>query len=289
MNDHTVKCGERLYEDPDASIIHQEVTVEDIKDNKIIIKEKLLHDIRPMWKCEAVLVDFTSQLGFEDFNIEFPLTEYRGHHLEAGYNAFYLTGLLHSWIKNVKVINSDNAILSDDCKNVTVENFEVSGRITHYNVHLGDCRYMLVKNFKFNAECYHTPSFNTGSRLNVFTDGYVHEAKLDQHCGLNHQNLFDNLKLDITNLSNLFEHGGAGYWKPTAAAFNTFWNIEIDYKENGIPEINDAPSARFIGIYGPQEITIKYGPDAYMEGMNKPGISVPSLYEYQLVKRLKDY
>jgi uncharacterized protein YodC (DUF2158 family) len=286
MDNQEVICGERLYEEPEKSIIKQEVSIQSVDKNTITIKEKLLHAIKPGWKVDLAAVNFIEEVGFENFTVEFPNVPNKGHHIEAGFNAFYLTGLLHSWIKNVKIINADNGILSDDCKNVTIENLEVSGRHTHYNVHLGDCRYMIVKNFKFNSSSYHTPSFNTGSILNVFSGGYVREAKLDQHCGLNHQNLFDNLYLELTELNNLFEHGGAGYWKPTAGAFNTFWNLKIEYQVAAIPKINNAPSARFVGIHGPQKLEFEYRPNAYFEGMNKDNISVPSLYDYQLQLRL---
>ena len=50
----------------------------------------------------------------------------------------------------------------------------------------------------------------------------------------------------------------------------------------------DGPSARLVGLTANYPIDIMYGPNAYMEGINKSDIAVPSLYEYQLKKRLAE-
>ena len=51
--------------------------------------------------------------------------------------------------------------------------------------------------------------------------------------------------------------------------------------------MDEGPFARIIGINGNRNFTIKYGPDAYIEFINKPMTKIPSLYYYQLKKRLK--
>ncbi len=48
---------------------------------------------------------------------------------------------------------------------------------------------------------------------------------------------------------------------------------------------DEGPHARIVGFSANRPITFEYGPDAYVEGVNRPGISVPSLYEYQLRQR----
>jgi hypothetical protein len=117
---------------------------------------------------------------------------------------------------------------------------------------------------------------------------------LDQHSGANHQNLFDNIKLvEYKPDRSFFYVGGDGYWAPTHGAFSTFWNIEIDYKFTNpdndtlkIKGVHNGPSARLIGIHANYPLTIDYGPDAYIEGINRNNISVISLYNYQLGERL---
>lgn len=88
-----------------------------------------------------------------------------------------------------------------------------------------------------------------------------------------------------------FRHGGSRDLRPTSAAFNTFWNIQITYKTMPIKtpfflgRIKDGPYARLIGIIANIPIQFTYGPYPYIEGTNQKEISIPSLYEYQLKKR----
>lgn len=51
--------------------------------------------------------------------------------------------------------------------------------------------------------------------------------------------------------------------------------------------MNDGPFARIIGVYGNQDFKIEYGPDVYIEFLNKTISTTPSLYDYQLKKRLE--
>jgi hypothetical protein len=51
--------------------------------------------------------------------------------------------------------------------------------------------------------------------------------------------------------------------------------------------MNDGPFARIIGVYGNQDFKIEYGPDVYIEFLNKTIATTPSLYDYQLKKRLE--
>jgi hypothetical protein len=105
--------------------------------------------------------------------------------------------------------------------------------------------------------------------------------------------LFDDLAVvEDRGKSNLFDHGGADYWGPTHGAFNTFWNIRIDFV--GLADrsatmtlggIDDAGPARIVGLVANAPLDFKYA-GAYVEGTGRVGISVPSLYDHQLRARL---
>ena len=287
FGDYDIPIGERLYKYWYFPLITQPVTVARLENQKIIIKEPLLHDLRGQWFPTLVKVNYLENIGIEKLKIEFPTTSYGGHHLEAGFNAFYLTDLAHSWVRNVVVHNADAAVLTDNCKNITLDGIVVTGRVGHYSVHTGNCYGMLTQNFDFQSAALHNPSFNTRSRLSVYSGGSIKRAKLDQHNGLNHQNLFDNIHIETAE--DVFRHGGARYWQPTAGLYNTFWNIRIDNSrpDGFIGSLKDAPESRLIGIVGENaDIKFHYEPNAYIEGINKKGISVPSLYQHQLHQRL---
>ena len=293
-----VSVGSRHWESPEMPLIKQEVTVKGIKGNLVTIKEKLMHDLKPEWYPNLTEWQYISEVGIEHIRFEFPFEEYFAHHLEAGYNAIYMTNTAHSWVEDVSVHNGDSGFISDICANVTVDNMVITGRTYHYAVQFGDCYDMLAKNIKVDCEVKHSLSFNTGARNCVFTHSLVTtKPSLDQHSGANHQNLFDDIKIVEDDPARTFFYmGGDGYWAPTHGAFSTFWNIQVDFtfsKPNDLPlpikGVTNGPSARLVGITANYPMTISYGPEAYMEGINRPGIAVGSLYEYQLKKRLSGF
>ncbi len=290
-----VEIGSRHWQNPDYPLTTQEVTVVDIEDNQVIIKEPLMLNLRPEYAPVIVEWEHIKEIGIEHLRFDFPYDLYNGHHVQDGYSAIFLTSTAHSWVKDIKINNGDNGILMDDCANITVEDVETSGRTYHYSVMLGIAYNVLCKNITVNAPCIHSISFNTGARRCVFTDCDINvQPTLDQHSGCNYQNLFDNIRILEKEPHHTFiTDGGAGYWKPTHGAFSTFWNIqtEFDYchtsddpiQVEGVP---DGPSARLVGFSANYPMDISYGPNAYREGINKSAIAVPSLYEYQLQERL---
>ncbi len=290
-----VVIGERHWKFPERPLIEQIVTVQKISGDTVCIKEPLLHDLRSEWGTAIAPAELLSGVGFEHFRIEFPATAYAGHHLEHGYNAFYLTSLTHSWIRDVTVVNADNAVLSDEDAFVTIDSLTVQGRKGHYGIHFGKTNHMLAKNITIDAPMEHSVSFNTFAKAGVYSGVAIRQTPtLDQHCGTNHQNLFDNMNIVTETFEpELFKHGGAGYWKPTHGKYNAFWNISIRFNGAGqppntvrIPGIDDGPGAYLIGISGNLPIHLTYGPDPVIEGLNRPGIALPSLYTYQLQQRL---
>ena len=64
----------------------------------------------------------------------------------------------------------------------------------------------------------------------------------------------------------------------------------MDGLENSEPLLlngmEDGPFARIIGVNGNHPVKVEYGPDAYIEFINQDLNEVPSLYEYQLKRRL---
>ena len=152
---------------------------------------------------------------------------------------------------------------------------------------------MLARDVYVAAPVVHTFSFNTGSRRSVYTaSSATGTPVLDQHSGLNYQNLFDDVTLLIDQPGHQpIAGGGAGYWKPSHAAFPVFWNVGLDflYPDPGpvaIEGLSDGPAARIVGLHADVPLTLTYGPAPYVEGLNREVTSVPSLYEHQLRQRL---
>ncbi len=289
--------GRRLVS-PTQEIVTQEVTVTKVRGRRVTVKEPLLHDIRPHWAVDITQPQFLKEVGIADIRIVFPGAEYAGHHNEEGYNGVYLDDIAHGWVQNVTVKNVDTGIIfSRETKNVTAQGVQVKGRYGHHGILVAGYG-ILVEDFAVHANFLHSLVFGTGARGSVFTDGRVWMAKLDQHRGVNHQNLFDNLSVEYIRPFPypLFRHGGnKSKWGPTAGAFNTFWNLRVETRNTGgrsvwtIGKDTEAPRGRIIGLHsvnGPR-LDIEYGPESYVEGLNRDGISVPSLYEYQHQRRVE--
>lgn len=287
LGEYRLPIGERLFDSPNKPLLVQPFTIESVDGNSITIKEPLLHDVRAEWGCLIRTSRFLDHIGIEHLAIVFPESEYAGHHLDEGYNGIYLSDVQHSWVRDVRVRHSDTAILTTRSKNITVQSITITGRKGHHSIYVSNTFGFLTKRFLIESDAFHNPSFNTGSTLSVFTDGYISNAVLDQHSGLNQQNLYDNIRTG--NTRHLMDHGGAPYWRPTAGRFNTFWNIVAEDGDDYTGITRNAPEARIIGLIGPEKsLSIRYGPGLYIEGLNRRGIQVPSLYEYQLKERLKN-
>ncbi len=285
--------GERLA-DAQAPLTTQILTLERIEGDVLWLKEPLRLDVRPEWGAElAPAPPRLTGVGLEHLRIEMPPEPYAGHHLERGANAIYLTDLRDSFVRDVAIVDSDSAILSDNCDHVTLASVGVSGRPGHYGIHLGDVDSVLVRDFEIKALREHSLSFNTGARGSVFSGGLVVAPRLDQHRGRNYQNLFDAISgTEEGNSSRLFEHGGADYWGPTHGAFNTFWNIALTFgnphsivQPLRVSGVSDAHQARLVGIHANVQLLLDY-PGAYQEGINRADLALPSLYDEQLRERL---
>ena len=283
--------GPRLSDPNGEPVATEEATIAAVHGDELELVQPLLHDVRAGWVVDLVQPEFLEEVGIEHLAITFPEEPYPGHHLERGFNGIYLTGLAHSFVRDVHVKNADSAILSDDCTNLTLSQIDVSGRLGHYGVHIGDVFDVLLRDFRIASAEFHSVSFNTKARANVVTHGVIFRPSLDQHRGANHQNLFDDLNtLEDRPESKLFEHGGADYWGPTHGAFNTFWNVHLEFSHvtPGSPKtlgkIQDAGPARIVGLTSNAELRLDYA-GAYVEGLNALGIGVPSLYSYQLEQR----
>ena len=295
LRDHVFDCvaadlpegyGNDLPEEPE---VWQYITIAEITSDQVIFKEPLNHDIRDGWYCELKTMEWLTEIGIEGIAIEFPSVNYAGHHIEEGYNGIYVNGAFNSWIKDVRVTNSDSGILIQKSKNITVQNVLIDGRGGHYSLMAGDSDQILFRNFTLNARSGHNPSFNTYCRTSVFTHGQVDYPVVDQHNGMNHQNLIDDLEF-TGEVRHLWEHGGNYAVRPTHGAFNTAWNIRF-HPTGKVPvlgtSILDGPSAYLIGLSSDATLMFTYGPGTYTEGLGRTDIAVPSLYDYQLERRLE--
>jgi hypothetical protein len=293
-----VKIGSSHWKLPSLPLVRQQVEIDAISKNKVTIKSPLLIDVKPNYQALLVEWNHLTEVGIEHLRISFPDAPRVAHHLEPGFNGIFLTRIFNSWVTDVTINNADSGILTEEIANVTIKDIVTEGKnIAHYTVAMGGVHNVLVENLKVYNKAVHPLSFNTFSTKNVYENCEIFtDPDLDQHAGANHQNLFDNIKVhfepNTDNTYPLFAGGGASYWKPSHGAYSTFWNITVAISGNNLNvpiELNgmeEGPFARIIGINGNRNFTVKYGPDSYIEFVNQSMKKIPSLYNYQLKKRL---
>ena len=98
---------------------------------------------------------------------------------------------------------------------------------------------------------------------------------------------------DGTPMYDLYKAGGAGYWQPGHGRYNTTWNLNIQVTGGVAPDApitilagSEGPDARIVGMHGNRIVRLRHSPYPYLE-MHNSDISVaPSLYSYQLTRRL---
>jgi len=289
LGPYDLPIGERLTEDPERPLITQPATiraVEAVPDGwALTLHEPLTHDIKHDWGVRLVSLDRISHVGIENLSIYFEEDAPAPHHLDKGYNGIYLTDTRDGWVRNVSVHNADTPVLTNRTNNITIAQLRTTGREGHHSVYPSNSWGVLVRDFRLEAPALHHPTFPTGSILSVYTNGYVNAARLDQHGGLNQQNLYDRMALDADGA--WLDGGGAGYWNPVAGRYNTFWNVQVTSADAWAGLVRDAPDARLVGLVndGP-DLRLRYGPNTYVEGLQRAGLAVPSLYEWQLGRRL---
>ncbi|WP_299313174.1 hypothetical protein [uncultured Aquimarina sp.] len=296
-----LKIGSHHWNYPNLPLIRQQVKIEKIIKNQIIIKSPLLINIIPEYKVRIIEWNHLKEVGIQNFKITFPFSNRIAHHVEQGYNGIYLTRVFNSWVQNVTIENSDSGILTEAIANVTIKDVMTTGKKKgHYTVQMGGVHNVLVENLSVYNDVMHPLSFNTFSTKSIYHNCEVFKNPvLDQHSGVNHQNLFDLITVHLGIIGDssypLFAGGGAGYWKPSHASYSTFWNIKINFlnaleykKLMKLGGMKDGPNARLIGVWGNKKLAINYDPNAYVDYVNKDIKLIPSLYNYQLNRRLKN-
>lgn len=294
-----LNIGSHHWNFPDLPLVKQQVEVTSIKGDDVTIKSPLLLDIKKSYKAQLVVWKHLKEVGIEHFRMTFPKGPRVAHHVEPGNNGIYLTRVFNSWVNNIVIENADSGILSEEIANVTINNITTKGsNFAHYSVAMSGTFNVLAKGINVYNQVMHPLSFNTLATKSVYLDCEVFvNPILDQHSGANHQNLFDKIKVHVTPNEDrsypLFAGGGAGYWKPSHAAFSTFWNIEVNILSSlNNPDkillngMKDGPYARVVGVNGNHDFKIEYGPKSHIEFTNKSMSSCPSLYHYQQKKRL---
>jgi hypothetical protein len=297
------KVGSRLWQDPKRAIVTQLSEIARVQGNKVWLRDPLLHPINARLPAQLSRWDALRQVALQDFAVRFPSGKSFGHHLEEGYNAVYLTDTIHAWISDIRVINADSAVLSYNTAASTISQVISEGkRQAHYSVHLGNVHGVLVQDLQVLNPTVHALSFNTFCTRSVYLRAQVwQQGVIDQHAGVNHQNLIDSARFYVQTKPDaegqpsyaLWDGSGAGYWQPGHGRGNTHWNVQVQVLSGAAPDarvqltgLDEGPGAWIVGLHGNRSFDLRYRPQPKVHSLNQTS-PIASLYEWQRQQRLK--
>lgn len=259
----------------------QDVAITGRDGDVLLTREPLAADLAPEMNPRLEAVGRLTEVGIEHLTIEFERVPYGGHGLEDGYNALYLAGVRHGWVRSIEIRNADSAVMVNESSQVTLQDISILGRSGHIGVQLRSTGHSLVQGLRILPLLEHSVSSTGSSAYNVFrriTARNVH----DHAAG--HANLYDHLTLRAEGSEDRVLQVAAGS-RPV------FWNVHVAYAQ-----LRELRAPAYIGELGPgaaavglsSNVAVRLDAQAgtYLEGTSVPGLAVPSLYGFQSGRRL---
>lgn len=235
------------------------------------------------------------------------------------WNGIWMSNTVDSWIRDVTFTDLTQGAILTHCADTSLKNLVFTGKSGHAGITLGRCNGVLVQNSHFHAPLVHPVTLTMLSSGNVVTDATNHyrgrddysgtDTVLDFHGMFPFENLFDNLE------GFYICPGGDMSVLPHAGVRNVFWNILAPREMNCYTNNDETTSTEFMRTYAYIQTSSKstgtmyeHLPQAFyigiqrqeglavtiagydadfrndwltIEGVNRPGLSFPSLYEKQ--------
>lgn len=258
-----------------------QVSITGKEGNVIYTKAPLPMGLADAPEARLLPINQLTEIGIEHLTIEFEPVPYGGHQLEDGYNAVYLTGVRHGWVRNVEIINSDAGVIVEDAAHVTLEDIRIKGRESHIGIELIDSWHNLTRRIQMDSDAIHPIGILGASGYNV-----MHESRFDHIFDISssHPNLFDNLVMQPADASR-------DLWITDDPTGMVLWHTDIRYVRNTtlrLPAYTGelGSEAVVVGLSSSVPIRFQTHHGTHLEGINRSGISAPSLYDIQLRRRL---
>ncbi len=210
--------------------------IDRVEGNEVHLDRPLRVDVRMSWQPEILPFHPTvEEIGVEDLKIEFPPTEYNGHHNEPGYNAVYFNDVHNAWVRNVVIENFDTAISFWHVRYSSAAGIRLTGRGGHYGINLGASQDSWVTDFVLENVSQHDLSVSNLANGNVFSNGKGVDINFDHHRGAAYENLFSNIHVgESWRRNRLWDSSGTPTGHNTAAR-EIFWNIRPRVSTKWIP------------------------------------------------------
>ncbi|MEM7791894.1 MAG: glycosyl hydrolase family 28-related protein [Verrucomicrobiota bacterium] len=269
----------------------QMVRIKSISGTTVEIDRPLHFDVKLGWDPKIRSFDPTvSEVGIEDLTITTGRVEYAGHFYEE-WNGIYFMNIADSWVRNVDVINADEAYLIKGrfCTLDSVSYSENTGTADPL-LHLGHNGIFfdfpgsdnLCINFNVGTKYRHSISVRETAG-NVFSNGTGNQIDFDMASHVNYSNLFTEI---FTKRSNkVWEGSGRNGTGNDAGAWSTFWNIKSNKNVTSYPPERWADKINIVGITTTLP-SVKDLNGFWFEAIDPDLLEPQNLYQHQLGKRL---
>ena len=261
-----------------------------IEGNQITFDRTLRSDVRTDWKPRLRVFEPTvTESGVENLVFEFPVTPYRGHFTELGFNPVVMSGVAHCWIRNIRVLNADSGPFVSGVFNTldgvvleserAVDKQNCSG---HHGISVGGSD-NLADNIDIRSRFVHDITVSGFCSGNVFSRGRGVDLSLDHHRHGPNENLFT--EMDAGDGTRLWKCGGGAALGKHCGARGTFWNIRSSSPLYYPPTGFGPPTMNFIALFGTSPGETKLD-GKWFEAIAPAAIQPKNLYEAQRTKRL---
>lgn len=274
--------GRCLVDRPGQEIVDWALEVERVEGRRLHFGRPLRLDVRPEWGAEIRSFTPTLQeVGVERLTIEFPPTEYNGHHKEPGYNGILFKNVYNGWVRDVAVVNFDAGIHFWYSRYTTGDGILLTGRAGHYGLNLGGCQDCLMTRFVLENSSVHDLSTSNLGNGSVFSRGRGPLINFDHHRGAAYENLFSDIDIGRAwRNRRVWRCSGTRTGHYTAAR-ETFWNLTPKVKRRWLPRW---PAINVIGHIRGDETAQADEVDGWIEPVKSLGPR--DLHAAQLARRL---
>ena len=261
-----------------------------IRGDRVTLDRPLRCDLRSEWQPQLRAFEPTvTESGVENLAFEFPLTPYKGHFTELGFNPVALSGVAHCWVRNVRVVNADSGPFINGVFNTadgvvlestrSVDNQNCTG---HHGVSLGGGDNLLT-NFDLRMRFIHDITVSGFCSGNVISRGRGNDLSLDHHRYAPNENLFT--ELDAGAGTRLWKCGGGAALGKHCGARGTFWNIRSARPLSYPPAAFGPPSMNLVGLETtqPSETNVE---GKWFEAIPPAQLQPRNLHAAQLQRRL---
>ena len=201
------------------------------------LRYKVLLKWKPLFKAYKPSI---SEVGIENLRVEFPDAQMTGAGGAGGYNGIYLANVVNSWVKNVAIINHDNAIGIISGKHNTIQGVDLLSRSAKHQVPAGEKNDLnvtahhgfsllwrsadnLIFNFFIQGRHGHEITVAHLAHGNVIRQGKGFDIDFDAHRNIPFSNLHTAIDVGIGKYPYSSTGNSSTFGNAHLGIYSTFW------------------------------------------------------------------